>query len=86
MNVALTFSKIMVKLMVSCGGRWGTDHSIKKKYMSVSLQKYSRRRVKIILTHCSIIGLGIYIMSQCDYLNSKFWHTLFWEEEGSTEL
>lgn len=86
MNVALSFSNIMVKLMVSRGGRWGTDHSIKTKNMSVSLQKYSRRRFKIILTHCSIIGLGIHTMSQCDCLNSKFWHTLFWEEEGITEL
>lgn len=83
MNMALTFSKLTVKLTVSHGGRWGIDHAIKKKTnMSVSLQKYSRRRSKIILIHCSIIGIWIYTMSPCGYLNSKFWHTFFFLAGG----
>lgn len=84
MNVALLEDHGQAHGLVEADGE--QIIAFKKKYMSVSLQKYSRRRFKIILTHCSIIGLGIYTMSQCDCLNSKFWHTLFWEEEGITEL
>lgn len=50
----------------------------------VSLQKHSRRS-KITLIHCNIIGIRIYTMSQCDYLDSKFWHT-FLAGGGITEL